>query len=179
MEIIRLVEDSSLPVKRTLEELDVPKSNFYRWYRQYEEGGYEGLASRPPNASRFWNRIPEREKKKVVEVALDNPELSPRELAWMMTDSEGTLISESSVYRILKSYDLVTSPAYIVMAAADEFRHKTRRVHELWQTDFTYLKVTGWGWYYLSTILDDFSRYIAPGSCSPACPPRMSKKPWI
>jgi len=54
----------------------------------------------------------------------------------------------------------VTSPSYIVMVAADEFRNKTRRAHELWQTDFTYLKVIGWGWYYLSTILDDYSRYI-------------------
>jgi putative transposase len=64
------------------------------------------------------------------------------------------------VYRILKSYDLVTSPAYIVLEAADEFSHKTKGIHELWQTDFTYMKVTGWGWYYLSTILYDFSRYI-------------------
>jgi transposase InsO family protein len=64
------------------------------------------------------------------------------------------------VYRILKSYDLVASPNYIVISAADEFRHKTRRVHELWQTDFTWMKVIGWGWYYLSTILDDYSRYI-------------------
>jgi putative transposase len=84
----------------------------------------------------------------------------PRELAWHITDTEGWFISESSVYRILKAYDLVTSPAYIVVSAADEFRHKTRRVHELWQTDFTWLKVTGWGWYFLSTILDDYSRYI-------------------
>jgi len=160
MEIIRLVEESELPVKRTLDELDVPKSTFYRWYRRYNEQGYDGLASRPPNAHRFWNRIPEREKKKVVDVALDYPELSPRELAWKITDSEGTFISESSVYRILKSYDLVTSPAYIVMTAADEFHHKTKRVHELWQTDFTYLKVIGWGWYYLSTVMDDYSRYI-------------------
>jgi len=159
MEIIRLVEKSELPIKRTLEELDVPKSTFYRWYRRYNEYGYDGLASRPPNANRFWNRIPDHEKEKVVEVALDYPELSPRELAWKITDSEGTFISESSVYRILKSYDLVTSPAYIVMAAADEFQHKTKQVHELWQTDFTYLKVVGWGWYYLSTVLDDYSRY--------------------
>ena len=160
MEIIRLVEESELPVKRTLEELDVPKSTFYRWYRQYAESGYDGLASQPPHANRFWNRIPEGEKRKVVEVALDCPDLSPRELAWTITDGEGIFISESSVYRILKSYDLVTSPAYIVMAAADEFRHKTRQVHELWQTDFTYLKVIGWGWYYLSTVMDDYSRYI-------------------
>ena len=69
-------------------------------------------------------------------------------------------MSESSVYRILKAYDLVASPNYIVLSAASEFKHKTRRVHELWQTDFTYMKVVGWGWYYLSTVLDDYSRYI-------------------
>lgn len=160
MEIIRLVEESELSIRQTLVELDVPKSTFYRWYRRYNEYGYDGLASRPPNAKRFWNRIPDHEKEKVVEVALDSPELSPRELAWKITDSEGTFISESSVYRILKSYDLVTSPSYIVMVSADEFQNKTKRVHELWQTDFTYLKVIGWGWYYLSTILDDYSRYI-------------------
>lgn len=94
------------------------------------------------------------------EIALKKPELSPRELAWHITDRRGYFISESSVYRILKSFDLITSPAYIVMSAADEFRHKTRRVHELWQTDFTYLKVIGWGWYYLLSVLDDYSRYI-------------------
>ena len=96
----------------------------------------------------------------MVEVALEKPELSARELAWHITDNEGWFISERSVYRILRAYDLVTSPAYIVMSAADEFKHKTRRVHELWQTDFTYFKITGWGWYYLSTVLDDYSRYI-------------------
>ena len=48
----------------------------------------------------------------------------------------------------------------MVIRAADEFRDKTSHPNELWQTDFTYLKVIGWGWYYLSTILDDFSRYV-------------------
>ena len=160
MEIIRLVQDSELSVKRTLEELDVPRSSFYRWYQRYKEEGYDGLSNRPPNVRRFWNRIPECEKQRVIDVALEKPELTPRELAWHITDSNGAFISESSVYRILRDYDLLSSPAYIVLSAADEFRHKSKGVHELWQTDFTYFKIMGWGWYYLSTVLDDYSRYI-------------------
>ena len=72
----------------------------------------------------------------------------------------GRILRQASVYRLLKSYDLITSPAYVVIKAGDEFRDKTSRPNQMWQTDFTYLKVTGWGWFYLSTVLDDFSRYI-------------------
>ena len=159
-ETIRLVEGSALGVKRTLVELDVPRSTFYRWYEAYCEGGDEALAAREPTRQCFWNRIPEAEREKIVEIALARPELTPRELAWHITDTHGTFVSESSVYRILKSFDLVTSPAYIVMSAKDRFDQPTTRVHELWQTDFTYFKVVAWGWYYLLTVLDDYSRYI-------------------
>ena len=69
-------------------------------------------------------------------------------------------LSEASVYRLLKARGLVTSPAFIVIKAADKFTNPTTAINQLWQTDFTYLKVTGWGWFYLSTVLDDFSRYI-------------------
>ena len=159
-EIIRLVEGSDLGVKRTLRELDVPVSTFYRWYRAYRRGGYEALEDRKPMPRRFWNRIPDSERQRVVDVALERPELSPRELAWHITDAHGIFISESSVYRILRDFDLVTSPAYVVLTAREKFQHPTRAVHELWQTDFTYLRVTGWGWYYLSSVLDDYSRYV-------------------
>jgi putative transposase len=86
--------------------------------------------------------------------------LSPRELAVRFTDTEGYFVSEASVYRLLKAHDLIASPAFIVMKAADEFKDKTTAPNQLWQTDFTYLKVVGWGWFYLSIVLDDFSRYI-------------------
>jgi putative transposase len=76
------------------------------------------------------------------------------------TDQEKYFVSEASVYRLLKAHDLITSPAYIVIKAAEEFKDKTTAPNQLWQTDFTYLKITGWGWYYLSTVLDDFSRFI-------------------
>jgi len=160
LEIIRSVEGSDLPVKRTLAQLGVSRSSFYEWYRRYRENGTAGLAPAPSQRRRFWNKIPDAERQRLVEVALEKPELSARELAWHVTDNEGYYISERSVYRILKDYDLLTSPAYIVMSAADEFKHKTKRVHEMWQTDFTYFKITGWGWYFLSTVLDDYSRYI-------------------
>ena len=160
MEIIRTVEDSDLSVRRTLIQLDVPRSTFYSWYRSYFGYGYDGLADHRPGPRRFWNRIPDCEKEKVVQIALDRPELTSRELAWHITDKEYYYISESSVYRILKSFDLITSPNYVLMSASDKFKNPTKRINELWQTDFTYFKIIGWGWYYLGTILDDYSRYI-------------------
>jgi putative transposase len=159
-EIIRVVEDSSLGIKRTLRELDINRSTFYEWYRRYREGGHEGLAIKPSQGRRFWNAIPPWVKKKVVETALDHLDKSPRELAWYLTDTQGYFISESSVYRILKLNDLITSPAYTVLSAKDKFDQPTIRINQLWQTDFTYLKVIHWGWYYLSTVMDDYSRYI-------------------
>lgn len=160
MEIIRTVEESELSAKQTLKEMDINRSSFYEWYRRYEQSGYDGLAVKKPHPRRFWNKIPEAEKEQIVAVALERPEDSPRQLACHITDTHGYFISESSVYRILKSYDLVPSPNYIVMAAADRFHNPTTRINELWQTDFTYFKIIGWGWYYLGTVLDDYSRYI-------------------
>ena len=159
-EVIRLVEDSELSVRRTLEELDVNRSTFYRWYKAYRDQGYEGLVAKSKSPRQFWNKLPESVKEQCLEVALEHPELSPRELAWRITDQYEYFISESSVYRLLKQYDLITSPAYILLQAGDKFHTPTRRVNELWQTDFTYFKIVGWGWYFLSTVLDDYSRYI-------------------
>ena len=159
-EMIRLVEQSHLPARQTLEKLGVPRSSFYRWYDRCQHGGPEALADRPARPDRVWNRIPENVRSQIIELALETPELSPRELAVRFTDEKKYFVSEASVYRLLKAQDLITSPAYIVIKAADEFKDKTTAPNQLWQTDFTYLKITGWGWYYLSTVLDDFSRFI-------------------
>jgi transposase InsO family protein len=160
LEIIRLVEQSHLPIRRTLEKLGIPRATFYRWVDLYQTGGPEALEDRPSRPSRVWNRIPDEVRAKVIALALEQPALSPRELAVRFTDEQRYFVSEASVYRLLKAHDLITSPAYIVVKAADEFTDKTTAPNELWQTDFTYLKVTGWGWYYLSTVPDDFSRFV-------------------
>ena len=160
LEIIKLVEGSHLPVKQTLEKLGVSRPTFYRWYNRHLQRGEAGLEDRKPHPGRVWNRIPDDVRQAMLEMALARPELSPRELAVTFTDERSYFVSESSVYRLLRSHDLITSPNFIVMKAADEFRDKTTAPNQLWQTDFTYLKVIGWGWFYLSTILDDYSRYI-------------------
>mgnify|MGYP001794353120 CR=1 FL=1 len=160
LEIIRIVEQSHQPVKRTLEQIGVSRPTFYRWYDLYQRFGEAALEDRRGGSGRVLNRIPEDVRTQMLDMALERPELSPRELAVTFTDEKRYFVSEASVYRLLKSHDLITSPAFIVMKAASEFKEKTTAPNQLWQTDFTYLKVIGWGWFYLSTVLDDFSRYI-------------------
>jgi transposase InsO family protein len=138
MEIIRIVESSPVSIKQTLAELTINRSTFYKWYRRYQESGYDALANRYRPPKQFWNAIPPWEKQRVVEIALEHPEMSPRELACHITDKRKYYISESTVYRILKAHDLITSPVYMVVTALDKFPQPT----------------------YLSTILDDYSRYI-------------------
>jgi len=160
LEIIRLVEQSHLPARQTLDRLGVPRTTFYRWYDKYLSDGVDGLEDRSPKPSKVWNRIPDDIRDQIVDLALDEPELSPRELAVRFTDTKSYFVSEASVYRLLKAHDLITSPAFIVIKAASEFKDKTTAINQMWQTDFTYIKIIGWGWFYLSTILDDFSRYV-------------------
>jgi len=160
MEIINIVEKSALSVRRTLKELEVSPSSFYSWYSKYLEDGYDGLANKHRSPKQFWNAIPNWEKKQVISVAREHTEMSPRELACHITDKRGYFISESSVYRILKAKNLITSPAFTLITAKEKFDNPTTRVNQLLQTDFTYFKIINWGWYYLLTVLDDYSRYI-------------------
>src|SRR6478752_6878135 len=160
LEIIQLVEQSPLPVRHTLAKLGITRATFYRWYDRHSRGGPQALNDRSPRPDRVWNRIPDGMRDNLIQLALDEPALSPRALAVRFTDRESYFVSEASVYRLLKARDLIASPAFIVIKAADAFKDRTTAPNQLWQTDFTYLKVIGWGWFYLSTVLDDFSRYI-------------------
>jgi len=109
-EIIRLVEQSRLPARRTLDKLGIPKITFYRWYDRFQTGGPEALDDRSPKPSRVWKRIPEPVREKIVDLALQETELSPRELAVRFIDTEKYFVSEASVNRILRAHDLITSP---------------------------------------------------------------------
>ena len=159
-ELINIVVGSQFGVNKTLREIGLNKSTFYNWYKAYSDHGVDGLAPSKRTSRRQWNSIPQEQKNLVVILALEFPHLSSRELAFKLTDEQQIFMSESSVYRILKERGLITAPAHIFITAADEFSKKTAFVNQMWQTDFTYFKILGWGWYYLSTVLDDYSRYI-------------------
>lgn len=160
MEIIRLIDGSNVSANRTLKELGIPSSTFYKWYKKYLDGGMDALAPGKRSQNRVWNKIPQQERNRVVEIALNKESFTCRELAWHITDSEKRYISESSVYRILRERGLITAPHHIVMSAADEYKNKTTHVNEMWQTDFSYFRITGWGNYYMGSVLDDHSRFI-------------------
>jgi putative transposase len=159
-EIILLVERSELGVNKTLQQLGIHKSTFYNWYKIWKDQGIEGLEPSKNKSRQRWNTIPQEERNLVVSVALEFTNLSARELSCKISDERKIFISESSVYRILKAKGLITAPAYILLSASNEFSDKTCFVHQMWQTDFTYFRIVGWGWYYLSTVMDDYSRYI-------------------
>jgi hypothetical protein len=122
LENIRLVELSHLPVRRTLEMLGVYRATFYQWCGLYQTGEPKALEDRSPRPKRIWNRIPNDVRGQIVQLALDEPELPPREQATRFRDTKNYFVWDASVYRLFKERYLIASPAYIVMKAADEFK---------------------------------------------------------
>ena len=124
-EIIELVEQPSLSIRRTLAPIGIPRSTFYDWYSRYQQGGIEALEDGKPRPRRIWNKIPDKIRTAIVNLALEESDLSPRELTVNFTDTNGSFVSEASVYRLLKDHGLITSPAFILMKAADRFANPT------------------------------------------------------
>src|SRR5262245_8686246 len=94
-EIIELVEQSSLSIRRTLAPIGIPRSTFYDWYSRYQEGGIEALVDGKPRPRRIWNKIPDEIETAIINLALEEPDLSPRELAVNFTDTKGSFVLRS------------------------------------------------------------------------------------
>ena len=156
-EIIALVADSGLPRRRALTQLGVPKSMYYRWLKRQAGGRLEDSRG---GSTIPWNKLRPEEGEKILAQARASPELSARQLALMIVDAEGLYVSESTVFRILKREGLIKPAEVVGFKAGREYHRKTKRPNELWATDCAHLKVIDWGWYYLVTVMDDFSRFI-------------------
>lgn len=159
-EVIELVRRSPLPKRHTLAELGLASSTYFRWQRRYREQGEVGLVDRRPEPGTVWNRLRPQEEQAILAAALQEPDHSPREIACWLTDHAGFAVSESSVYRVLKRHGLIREVKLLGFPAGQEYRVKTRRPNEQWQSDASYFFVVGWGWYYLISVLDDYSRMI-------------------
>lgn len=160
LEVLRAIDGSGLPVRQALQQLKLPVSTFYRWRRRFHQEGMAGLVDRSPFQGQSWNQLLPAERRKVVEMAMLYPQWSSREVAMHITDHGGFSVSESTVYRVLKQAGWIKERQVKTFPAGPEFRFKTARPNELWQTDASYLLVKNWGWYYLISVLDDFSRKI-------------------
>ena len=148
--IMARVETLTGRKRQALSELVIPRSTYYRWRQGQPDSG---------NRKRPWNRIIPEEEDKVLAVARESPELSSRQLSAWITDNEGFAVSESTVYRILRREGLVKRQE-TQLSAANEYHTKTTRPHQMWATDASYFRVVGWGYYYLVTVMDDYSRFI-------------------
>ena len=137
LEVLRAVEASELPVLEVLDQLEIPGSTYDRWRHHFRRRGLAGLRDRPPGSRRVWNQILPQERDRILETALLFPEWSPREVQALSFPAES------------------------------EYRIKTTRINQQWQTDATYLLVKNWGWYYLISVLDDFSRRILAWGLQP------------
>lgn len=153
--LIAVVRASPLPTKQVLQQLGLPASTYYDWCRQRPHGrvGARRAVSLAP-----WNKLRPEEEDAVLALARGSPELSPRELSLRLTDEGSFSVSESTCYRLLKRHGLVKPAVVLGFAAGKEFHRKTSRPNEMWATDGAYFKVMGWGYYYLVTVLDDYSR---------------------
>jgi len=143
-----------------LGDLGIPRSTCYKWRRTYDEDGLPGLAKTKPTARRVWNRLTDKERERVLEIARLHPDLPSRLLAIKITDEESFSVSESTVYRILKENNLISPRPLPEMPAKKEWQHKTKRPDEIWQCDATNVFVVGWGYYKLIPVEDDYSRKI-------------------
>jgi len=149
-DILARVENRSGCKRKALAELGIPRSTYYRWQQ-----GQNGSKRR----ARPWNRVTPNEERRILAVAREFPELSSRQLSAWITDHEGFAVSESTVYRILRREGLVKRQE-IQPEAAKEYHTRTTRPHQMWATDASYFRVVGWGYYYLVTVMDDYSRFI-------------------
>jgi len=155
--ILVLVADSGLPRRRALEHLGMPKSTYYRWLKRQSEGRLEDQKG---GSSIPWNKLRPEEVNKILSRARASPELSSRQLALQLVDEERWYVSESTVFRILKREGLIKPAEVVGFKAGKEYHRKTKRPNELWATDCAHIKVLDWGWYYLVTVMDDYSRFI-------------------
>jgi len=146
--------------KQALRELGISHSTYYDWKKKFKEKGLLGLVNQPPIPHSHPNKLLEEEVEQLIKTARKQPEMGYRQVAYEV-EKEGVYLSESTAYRYLKAQGLIISKEPNKREpAGDEWKTKPTQPHEFWHTDITYIWVEGYGFRYLFTYLDGFSRYV-------------------
>jgi len=155
--ILALVAGSPLPQPKLLAQLGISKSTYYRWLKLQAEGR---LQDGNGNSHLAWNRLRPEDEQIILARASALPELTIRQLALRITDSDGIYVSESTMYRILKREGLIKTGKRLGFDIGKQYHRKTRGTHELWVVDSVCINMFNRGWYYLVTVMDEYSRFI-------------------
>ena len=153
---------SGWTAKRTLAALGIPRRSYYRWLR--EEAWARVLPPEPIKLVQPYEALPE-EKDAVLDYARRHPELRHRELAWRMVDEDVAYLSPSTVYRILKSADLVCPWRRRAKRHREE-DEKATRPNQRWSTDVMHVLI-GAATYFVVSFMDEYSRYVVHFALEP------------
>ncbi len=168
IEILSLIEGSDLPRADALHKLGMPRSTYYRWKQRFRASGMKGLKDHKPKRQGSWNKLLPGQQDTILEIATFHPEWTSRQIAFYICDYEGFTVSESTVYRTVKKHNLIPDRTSKTFPASNQYHTRTTGINQMWQTDATYLKVQRWGWFYLISILDDYSRKILAWQLCPS-----------
>jgi putative transposase len=146
--------------REALKNLKIPESTYYKWRKVLYEEGVDGLIKREQRPRIPWNKLLPEEEIEVIAAAKQHTEMSPREIAVLITDTGTFSVSEKTVQRILKRHNLLALRPKEEMPAAKEWHTKTTKPDEIWQMDGTVMFVIGWGYYRFIPVIDDYSRRV-------------------
>jgi transposase InsO family protein len=145
-------ERTEIPAKQFVGWLGIASSKFHDWRRRYGKVN-EHNAWVPRD---WW--LEDWEKQAIIRFSFEYPLEGYRRLAFMMLDRDVAAASPSSVYRVLKAAGRIGRSTNKPSKKGTGF-HQPKKPHEHWHIDISYVNLHG-TFYYLTTILDGYSRYI-------------------
>ena len=143
---------TEIPAGQFIGWLGITPSKFHDWRRRYGKVN-EHNAWIPRD---WW--LEDGEKQAILRFSFEYPLEGYRRLAFMMLDRDVAAASPSSVYRVLKAAGRIGRSTNKPSKKGTGF-HQPEKPHEHWHIDISYLNIHG-TFYYLTTILDGYSRYI-------------------
>ena len=145
-------ERTEIPAQRLIGWVGITQSKFHDWRRRYGKVN-EHNAWVPRD---WW--LEDWEKQAIIRFSFEYPLEGYRRLAFMMLDRDVAAVSPSSVYRVLKAAGRIGRSRNKLSKKGSGF-HQPKKAHEHWHIDISYINIHG-TFYYLTTILDGYSRYI-------------------